>query len=451
MKRFSEQFYKKATSIKLKAREKRELRERLLSYMEYHPLPSHLQAVKAKENNTKSTFGFGKFVVSPTAFNFNMVYARAALGSLVVILVAAVPIFAERTLPGDILYPVKVQFNEEIRSSLSFSPYAKVEWETERLERRISEARLLASAGKLTSEVEAGVVEAVRVHSDKAQREIAFIRESDEEEADIAEIAFASALAIQSEVLEDHMISDIGAAGSGRSVALLAGAVAQVQQQAEDSQIGANPSYEKLLARVEMETTKAFELFSTVSKYASPEDVAVIDERLSKLKTKVDKAMTTYELAVTGHYETTATSSATTTAVAMSIESNRGTTSTSSLIVEEDVNTTTTDQKVIEIEMSPDELAERIESDKKVAKELLREALSDTKKIIIFMTDIDVKATVKTDKKKTPNESVKIEEGKEIEKIEASSTTRTEAINNDEGKPVTESLESVIKTKIQLP
>ena len=57
------------------------------------------------------------------------------------------------------LYLVKVHFNEEIRSTLALSPYEKVAWETKRIERRIAEARLLASEGNLTDELGAGVVD----------------------------------------------------------------------------------------------------------------------------------------------------------------------------------------------------------------------------------------------------------------------------------------------------
>ena len=54
MKRFSEQLYKKSTSVKLQAAEKRELRERLVSYMEYHPLPAEMKTKKAPARENKN-------------------------------------------------------------------------------------------------------------------------------------------------------------------------------------------------------------------------------------------------------------------------------------------------------------------------------------------------------------------------------------------------------------
>ncbi len=387
MKKFSEKFYKQSTSIKLKTDERRELRERLLSYMEYHPLPAHMrQPVAAKTNMTDK-------VLSPLSSLFlNATFIRAGVSTLALFLVI-IPFVAEKSLPGDVLYPVKIQFNEEVRSSLSFSSYAKVEWETERLERRISEARLLASEGKLTSEVEAEVAQAVKDHSDKAQQEIATLRESDEDEAALAEITLASALAVQSEVLEGHMTGDVDSEGVGRSVAVLAGAVAAVQQQAEASEIGANPSYEKLLARLELETTKAYELFDSVSDYASPEEVENIKTRLQTLEQKMNKAIALHDAPVVE--ETTEVVANEEELVPVDAEVATGTDSvtiegdTAAATSTDETSVTATTTEEVDVKVTEPVVVE------KDAKQLLREALIDTRKLISFMSDIDVRATVK--------------------------------------------------------
>ena len=46
---------------------------------------------------------------------------------------------AEGAVPGDALYPIKVSVNEEVRDLVAFSPEAKADWETRRLERRLAE------------------------------------------------------------------------------------------------------------------------------------------------------------------------------------------------------------------------------------------------------------------------------------------------------------------------
>ncbi len=51
---------------------------------------------------------------------------------------------AEQSLPGDPLYPVKVSVNENVRGAFAFSPEARAQWETHRLERRFDETERLA-------------------------------------------------------------------------------------------------------------------------------------------------------------------------------------------------------------------------------------------------------------------------------------------------------------------
>lgn len=275
MKRFSEQLNKQALQIKMTALERRELRERLVSYVEYHPLP---ESVRTAGNVQKSPLLSGETFELVSIFNIGKY-----VGAFATLILLVVPLVAERTVPGDVLYPVKVQFNEEIRGTLTLSPYEKVAWETTRLERRIAEARLLASEGRLTPEVEAEVVAAVRTHSDAAHKEIESIRETDGAEAAIAEIALASALDVQSEMLANITHDTTTTESPDGAVALLAGAVAEVRSAAGDVSTNEALSYEKLMARLEIETTTAQELFTSIAGAASDEERSDIDRRLGAL------------------------------------------------------------------------------------------------------------------------------------------------------------------------
>ena len=62
---------------------------------------------------------------------------------------------AKSALPGSALYPVKVDFNEKLQSSLEFSSAGKADWDATLESRRLSEAETLASQGKLTASTEA--------------------------------------------------------------------------------------------------------------------------------------------------------------------------------------------------------------------------------------------------------------------------------------------------------
>lgn len=332
MKRFGAQFHKKAENIRLSTAERADLRARVVSYMEYHPLP------KQAKSNIPTLVTTEPYRV----VRINYAYFGSFIGAFTMLLLIVIPVVAEKAVPGDTLYPVKVQFNEEIRSTLSFSPYAKVEWETERLERRLAEARLLADEGRLTEEIEAAVALAVQTHSDAAKHEIEEIRIIDNDDATIAQITFASALEVQSEVLQSR---GSRSEESGRSVAGLAGIIAEARNGVEVRE-STNISYEKLLARLEEETTYAQEWFTSIQASASEQDIKNIKRRLEDIKRKIDTSVILYE---------SVTAAATSTA-------------------------TTTDDEFVKNE--------------KEAKTLLKVALIDTRKLISFMTDIDVRTNV---------------------------------------------------------
>lgn len=379
MKRFSEQFKKQSENIHMRVPEKAQLRERVVSYMEYHPM-----AKTAKVASVPS-----EVIVSEPfkVITFNKIYFRSFAGAFAMLFIIGVPFVAERAVPGDVLYPVKVEFNEELRSTLALSPYAKVAWETQRLERRISEARLLASEGKLTQEAETKVAEAVKTHTDAAQREIATIRESDSDEAAIAEIAFASALAVQSEVLKGHIQKDtqeLDTVETGRSVVALAEVVAQARSLAEASQTGSALSYEKLLGRVEWESTRIYELFTSVKKDASTNEVANVERRLEDIERKITEAIALKE-------GTTVVDSTEMTARAMTMARRVPTEE----VIQTEVVATSSSEEITEA--VTEEVAVSTEETTKAEKEairILRSALTDIQKLLNYLTHIDVRQNV---------------------------------------------------------
>lgn len=292
MKRFSEQLHKKATtSVKLKAAEKRELREQLVSYMEYHPLPAELKAAKTKRVMPESlkTDPFTTISIKLGTF------IRSATVAAVVLLVI-VPLMAEKAVPGDTLYAIKVQ-TEELRSTLTFDGYQKVEWETERLNRRIAEARLLASEGRLTEEVEAEVAEAVRTHTENAKREIAVLQGEDADEAMLATIALDTTLEVQATTFkEEEVAAGELEAVEGSDTSLIAAAVDESRDETvEPGATSTLPAYEKLTARVEMNTTRVYELLATLQESVSDEQLAEVVRRLEDIERSIAAATVTYE------------------------------------------------------------------------------------------------------------------------------------------------------------
>lgn len=280
MKSFDSELKKYTEKVRLRATERRELRERILTYMEYHPLP------KQARKKATSTLPSENFVT----VRFNTLYTRMIAGALTVLLLIVVPVAAERSVPGDMLYPVKTQINESLRSQFVNSPYEQVTFETELLERRVSEARLLAREGRLTEEVEASIAQTVRGHADAAQKGLAALKSSDADEAAIAEISYGSALEVQSAVLGTSMGNSATATENG-----IANALREAQANASAQKGTTTPSYERLMARVEMETTRAYELFESIKEPATDEERAKIERRLADVERSVKEAQELHE------------------------------------------------------------------------------------------------------------------------------------------------------------
>jgi len=278
MKRFSEQFNKQAKNIRLNTAEKSSLRERLISYMEYHPLAGDVKAV----TSVQATDGREFFILNIGKWRL----ARWS-SSLVLLLLVSVSYFAEQAVPGDTLYSMKVGFNEEVRGSITLGSYEKVVWETERLNRRIAEARLLADEGRLTEEVEASVAFAVKTHTENARKEIANLKLSDEDEATLASIGLNTALDVQtSSFLRKRNDGEVGV----NSTKLIEAALNETQA-AELATQGTLPAYSRILAKVESETTRAYELLKGINNYATKVEGEEIGGRLIDIETKIASAM----------------------------------------------------------------------------------------------------------------------------------------------------------------
>jgi hypothetical protein len=276
MNKFDIELKEYAEKVRLRAVERRELRERILAYMEYHPLPKERTRLSKSVGIVSEPF---------TVWSFHSWVFRASATAFVLFIVVVIPFLAERSLPGDVLYLVKTEINEEIRSKFAASPYEKVAYETSLIERRIAEARLLASEGKLTEEVGAQIAETVKGHANAAQNGIEELRAQNADDAAIAEIAFGSALDVQSAVLGTDEEEEDGA-----STANIRDAVNTVREEAVAKRGTTTPSYEGLIARVERETTRAYELFKTIQGSATKAEVDDIERRLSDIGRSIEAA-----------------------------------------------------------------------------------------------------------------------------------------------------------------
>ena len=267
MKSFDTDLKKYSEKINLKLSERHALRERVLSYMEYHPLP--------KQASLKNEFAQGIPSHSFITIHLASRYARIAGGVFIFLLILA-PFVAERSAPGDVLYLVKTGFNETIQGQLVSTPYEKIEFETKLMERRIAEARVLASEGKLTEAVKTQIAITVKEHTVAVQTGLAELRVKDAEAAAIAEIAFNSSLEVQSAVLGTNESTN-----STSSIDSILTVVNEAHNAVASNQDNVTPSFDGLIAKIESETTRAFELFTTIKVSATSEEIIDIERRIS--------------------------------------------------------------------------------------------------------------------------------------------------------------------------
>jgi len=158
------QILEKTKLIKLDQQEKMEIRRALLNFIRTQP-------VRARE------------IVRPilqerSILTKIILILKKPMPAIIVFLIVAlatgggVSLAAQQALPQDILYPIKININEKVRSALAFSPEAKAEIELELAEKRVEEAEQLAVEGKLNSAAQAQVKQNFDRHTSKIKEKI---------------------------------------------------------------------------------------------------------------------------------------------------------------------------------------------------------------------------------------------------------------------------------------
>lgn len=192
------QFKKQMRSVTLPTEQKETGKEHLVAFMQKNKVRINEEDRLLEEEPGKNLF---------LIFRKYMYVSLATL--LVLITGSGSALAAENTLPGDVLYPVKVHINEPVRSALALSIESKANWETKVAERRLDEATRLATTGKLSAEAEAKLEAKVEKQTEKIQKRIEKLEKAGNEEvaADIT-ARLESALEIHGQILAQFKAED---------------------------------------------------------------------------------------------------------------------------------------------------------------------------------------------------------------------------------------------------
>ncbi|NNM83617.1 hypothetical protein HKL94_00120 [Candidatus Parcubacteria bacterium] len=134
-------------------------------------------------------------------------FAFAAAVLILAVFGGATAYAAEGSLPGDPLYAVKVDVMEPLQTALTFSTAGKIAWQQTLAERRLDEAMMLASKGRLGTTTEAMLASNFIEHANAAAH-ISFAASSPS--ITLAPLYFAAQLSAYQNVLAAQAKSDHG-------------------------------------------------------------------------------------------------------------------------------------------------------------------------------------------------------------------------------------------------
>ena len=137
-----DQFIRQAKEVKLNEEEKASARAQLAM----HVAKDGVQLTEEEKQASKQNLQM--FMNAPKKrsrfFHLSLHSLTAAL-AIVVLFSGSLAYAAEDTVPGDMLYPVKVDIVEPIRGRFKFTPEARAKWNARRIERRLEEGQRLMS------------------------------------------------------------------------------------------------------------------------------------------------------------------------------------------------------------------------------------------------------------------------------------------------------------------
>lgn len=131
-----EQLFREARENKFPVKEKLEVRETLATFIDYNPKRAPATGVAG-------------------SWSWAHLFRLQSVGVALLVLILAgggISLAAEGAVPGELLYSVKVELNENIRGWFAISEESQIKWQARRVERRLDEVTELSIDGRLDSQ-----------------------------------------------------------------------------------------------------------------------------------------------------------------------------------------------------------------------------------------------------------------------------------------------------------
>jgi cytochrome b involved in lipid metabolism len=114
----------------------------------------------------------------------------------------ATGVVAEKSLPGDVLYPVKIHINENFESAIAFTAKSDAEVSVKQAARRLAEAEQLKEKGKLSAEQSEELKDAFNAEVKSVKENVSKVRsKGDTKSADEIDSKFENNIKEHSEIV----------------------------------------------------------------------------------------------------------------------------------------------------------------------------------------------------------------------------------------------------------
>ena len=151
-------FFNHFKKIRLNAEERTKIRVSLIDYLDKNP-------VRSPDTNRhvwQRSRIFSLFLTRKGALNM-----PALIIALIITLSGGISAGANNSLPGDLLYPVKVSINERVKAAVAVSSESEADLALKLMDERLQETEQLATKSDLKAELVAQVDERFTVQADK--------------------------------------------------------------------------------------------------------------------------------------------------------------------------------------------------------------------------------------------------------------------------------------------
>lgn len=177
------QLKKGAKHTHLSATEKAEMKSVLLRHVKANPAQNEILLTRATPSPFFSIYNFRNKKTLPI-----LVIAGLLMGS-------SVSFAAENTVPGDVLYPIKIQVNERVLGAVAVTPKAQAAWDVRLVERRLEEVERIAVTPGVLLEVQQITQSNLEKYTNRVKARVAkFEQDEDSEDAIITAEGLANTL-----------------------------------------------------------------------------------------------------------------------------------------------------------------------------------------------------------------------------------------------------------------